>query len=59
MNRSQGWQPVHNLPPPVALDLSRTSLREYWLDRVSQALLDFYAGLPLKEFPEDCAPMSI
>ena len=53
MNRSQGRQPVHKLPPTVALDLSRTSIREYWLDRVSQTMLDFYAGLPLKKFPED------
>ncbi len=52
MDRSQR-QPTHELPPTVGIDLTRTSLRDYWFDRLSQHLLDFYAGVPLVKFPED------
>lgn len=44
---------MHELPPPVDIELTRTSLRDYWVDRLYQHVLDCYAGLPLAKFPED------
>jgi cephalosporin hydroxylase len=44
---------MHELPPSVGIELTRTSLQEYWLGRLSQHVLDSYAGVPLAKFPED------
>jgi len=44
---------MHELPPPVDIELTRTSLRDYWFGRLYQHVLDSYAGLPLAKFPED------
>jgi cephalosporin hydroxylase len=44
---------MHELPPAVEIELTRTSLRDYWVDRLYQHVLDCYAGLPLAKFPED------
>src|SRR3954471_9382448 len=42
------------LPPPsVSVDLSRATLREYWIARAAQHTRDSYAGVPMSKFPED------
>jgi cephalosporin hydroxylase len=40
------------LPPRVEIDLSAPA-RDYWLARVRQHELDFYAGAGISKFPED------
>jgi cephalosporin hydroxylase len=40
-------------PPAVAVDLTGSELRSYWLDRVAQHTQDSYAGVTLCKFPED------
>jgi cephalosporin hydroxylase len=41
------------LPPSVAIDIDRDSLRSYWLDRARQHTADIYAGVPIAKMPED------
>jgi cephalosporin hydroxylase/ribosome-associated translation inhibitor RaiA len=43
---------VREFPPPTPLDLQST-VREYWLERVSRHTSDSYAGVRLAKFPED------
>ncbi|MEJ7656434.1 MAG: hypothetical protein WKF33_05340 [Thermoleophilaceae bacterium] len=50
---------MHDLPPAVGIEFTRTSLRDYWIDRLWQHVLDSYAGLPLASSRRTCAFTSI
>ena len=41
------------LPPSVAVEIGRATLREYWVARALQHTGDSYAGVPMSKFPED------